>query len=105
LEHYSKPLPVIVENAFLARLAAIKLNSPAVAMVWKDRIYLSGVSKEAFLKDRKWLVHEMVHIAQFRRHGTFRFVFLYLFEWIKKGYRNNKYEIEAREKAEVTTQS
>lgn len=43
-----------------------------------------------------WRKHEEVHKKQFERMGWFRFVISYFFEFIKNGYKNNKYEIEAR---------
>ena len=41
--------------------------------------------------------HELVHINQFQKYPLI-FPFLYCIEFLKKGYYNNKYEIEAREK-------
>ena len=40
--------------------------------------------------------HESVHGEQFKREGWFKFVIKYLYENIRRGYWNNKYEIEAR---------
>lgn len=40
--------------------------------------------------------HEEVHWEQYKKHGRFLFPILYLIEMIKKGYQDNKYEIEAR---------
>jgi hypothetical protein len=36
-------------------------------------------------------------VAQYRQFGFVPFIFLYLAEWIKKGYYNNRFEVEARE--------
>ena len=57
---------------------------------------LYHVSKEDFLKDEKWLRHEMCHIRQFKKHGFLPFIFKYLLESLRRGYYQNKYEIEAR---------
>ncbi|MBX9850241.1 MAG: hypothetical protein K2X86_00610 [Cytophagaceae bacterium] len=91
---------VIIEKSILARIAAFILRGKSVAIVFGKRISLSGVSKEDFLKDSRWLKHELVHIKQYERYGFFRFIFLYLIESIRKGYYNNKFEAEARREAE-----
>jgi hypothetical protein len=39
----------------------------------------------------------MCHLQQFKKYGFFNFIFKYLFEGIKVGYYNNKFETEARE--------
>lgn len=40
------------------------------------------------------LEHELVHVTQYCS-APLIFPFLYYFELFKKGYRNNKYEVEA----------
>lgn len=40
--------------------------------------------------------HEEEHWKQFNKHGKIKFVFLYLYELLNKGYWDNKYEVEAR---------
>ena len=86
----------IKENSWIARLAAKKLRSAAVAIVIGRTIHLHNATKEQFLKNQRWLRHEVRHIRQFQEHGFIPFIFLYLLESLKKGYRNNKYEVEAR---------
>ncbi|WP_242921155.1 hypothetical protein [Pontibacter liquoris] len=86
----------IVERSFFARIARLVLKSKNVAMVLGNHIHLSGVSREVFLQDEGWLAHELCHIRQFREHGFFRFLWLYLRESMRVGYYNNKYEVEAR---------
>lgn len=88
------------ENSLLARIAAWKLRSRQVAIVFGNTIYLHNTSEEEFLANKKWLRHELKHIEQYKRYGFFRFIILYLLESIKSGYTNNKYEIEAREAEE-----
>ena len=88
------------ENSFLARIAAWKLNSRQVAIVFGNTIHLHNTSRESFLANKKWLLHELKHIDQFNQYGFARFIFLYLIESFKNGYANNKYEIEAREAEE-----
>ena len=87
----------IKENSFAAKLAALKLHSDNVALVLGNTIHLYNVSKQDFLNDKRWLKHELKHIDQFRQYGTLPFLFLYVVEWIKHGYTNNRFETEARE--------
>lgn len=86
----------IKENSWLAKIAAKKLRSQAVAMVIGDTIHLYNTSKEEFLQNEKWVKHELCHIRQYRQHGIAGFLIKYLWESIKKGYHNNQFEVEAR---------
>jgi hypothetical protein len=43
------------------------------------------------------IAHEATHVKQWTTIGFFKFPFLYLKELIKIGYKNNKYEVQARE--------
>ncbi len=92
----SKANFTVKENSFLAKIATKKLRSTNVAMVLGKTIHLYGVSKTEFLQDEKWVKHELCHIKQFNEHGYFLFVAKYLWESLKKGYYNNKFEVEAR---------
>ncbi|MDB5263697.1 MAG: hypothetical protein JWQ14_2980 [Adhaeribacter sp.] len=87
----------IVEKSVIARLARLVLKSTNVAMVVGKTIYLSGVKKEDFLQNRSWVAHELCHIRQFKEHGFWRFLWLYLRESFHQGYYHNKYEVEARQ--------
>jgi hypothetical protein len=87
---------LIKENSWVAKLAAKKLQSQNVAIVIGKTIHLYHVSKENFLKDEKWLKHEMCHINQFKKYGFFTFIARYLWESMKVGYYENKFEAEAR---------
>ncbi len=88
---------LIKENSFIAKLAAKKMKSDNVAIVVGKTIHLHNVSKEDFLRDKKWVKHEMCHIRQFKKFGYFTFIIKYLWESKKHGYYNNKYEVEARQ--------
>jgi hypothetical protein len=88
----------IKENSVLAKLAAKRLKVERVAMVLGKTIHLHNTTKEQFLQNKKWLTHEAVHVQQYQQHGFFKFLFLYLMESLKKGYWNNRFEVEAREK-------
>src|SRR5688572_18621160 len=86
----------IKEKSFLARLAAIKLRSRQVAIVFGTTIHLHNTTRDEFLSHPRWVNHELKHIEQYRRYGFTRFILLYLIESIKKGYYNNRFEVEAR---------
>ncbi len=87
----------IKENSWIAKLAAFKLRSKQVAIVIGKTIHLHNTSKQDFLKDEKWVKHELCHVRQFQQNGYVIFILKYLWESIKHGYFNNKYEVEARE--------
>ena len=86
----------IKEQSFIARLAAWKLKSNKVAIVIGKTIHLHNTERPEFLQNKRWVLHELKHVEQFKQHGFLPFVFLYLLESIRHGYVNNKYEIEAR---------
>jgi len=86
----------IKENSLLARIAARKLKQDKMAMVLGKTILLHDTTAQEFINNRKWIRHELAHVQQFRRHGYVLFLIKYLFESIKTGYYNNKYEKEAR---------
>ena len=91
----------IKENSWLAKIAAKKLPSNSVAMVLGKTIYLYNTSKEDFLKNKKWVKHELCHVQQFKQHGYAGFIAMYLWESMRKGYYNNRFEQEARAAEEL----
>ena len=91
----------IKENSLWAKLAARKLKTPAVAMVLGSTIHLYNISEQDFLQDEKLVKHELCHVKQFKQNGWLIFIFKYLFETLRHGYYNNKYEIEARKAEEL----
>jgi hypothetical protein len=92
-----KPSFNIKENSWQARLAAKKMKAGSVAMVLGKTIHLWGTTKENFLADERWVKHELCHIKQFAEHGYVFFIIKYLWESLKVGYYNNRFEVEARE--------
>lgn len=86
----------IRENSWLARVAAMKLNVDSVALTLGKTIHLYRASRQDLLQNNRWLRHELAHVEQFRRYGFFTFIFMYLTEWLKKGYYANRFEVEAR---------
>jgi len=92
---------IIKENSWLAKLAAKKIGSHSVAMVLGKTIHLHNTAAASFLKDEKWVKHELCHIRQFKQHGYFWFIIKYLWESLRKGYYNNRFEVEARKAEEL----
>ncbi len=86
----------IKENTFVAKLAAGKLKSARVAIVFGHTIYLHNSSREEFLNDKTWVLHELKHVEQYRRYGFTGFIIRYVWEWARRGYINNRFEVEAR---------
>lgn len=91
----------IKENSWLAKLAAKKLGTRTVAMVLGKTIHLCNTTEANFLADEKWLKHELCHVKQFKEHGYFIFLIKYIWESIRKGYYNNRFEVEARKAEEL----
>jgi hypothetical protein len=82
----------------LALLAAKKLGVSQVALTIGKTIHLCRTPRAEFLANERWVKHELAHVEQFRKHGFLRFISLYLWESARKGYYNNRFEIEARAK-------
>lgn len=86
----------IKENSAIAKIAAKKLQASAAAIVLGKTIHLYNVSRPDFLQNERWLKHELCHVKQFVRYGYISFIAKYIWESLRHGYRQNKYEIEAR---------
>jgi hypothetical protein len=90
------PQVKIKQDSILAKMAAFNLKANNMAIVFGNTIHLHGVSKQEFLSNDRWVKHELKHVAQFQHYGFINFLLRYVWESIKKGYRNNKFELEAR---------
>lgn len=86
----------IKERSFAARLAAFALKSSAAAIVFGNTVHLWNVSKASFLANERWVLHELEHVFQYRRLGFIRFLLMYVWESLRKGYSRNRFEAEAR---------
>jgi hypothetical protein len=86
----------IREQSLFAFIAARQMRCKTVAAVFGRTIHLWNVSREEFLKRTPWVIHEVEHVRQFQRYGYLRFSALYLLEYTRKGYHNNRFEVEAR---------
>ncbi|HTE26151.1 eCIS core domain-containing protein [Flavitalea sp.] len=87
----------IKENSPFARLGAWKLRTSRMAMTIGNTIHLHNTSKQEFLDDHRWVKHELKHVEQYQQFGLIGFLWKYCIESIRRGYHNNRFEIEARE--------
>ena len=85
----------IKQNIFVAKMAAHVLKTNRVAIVLGRTIYLHNVSARDFLKNKKWLLHELKHVEQYEQLGFLQFITKYVLFSIKYGYENNPYELAA----------
>jgi hypothetical protein len=80
----------LIENSWLVRW-----HPRAIATTRPNRIYLRGTIAE-FARDPGLVLHEYFHVLnqwapkRLTRRG-------YVLEWLRRGYVNNRFEIEARE--------
>ncbi len=88
----------IKENSLIARFAAFYMKAGSLALVIGRTVHLHGAGKAEFLSNRRWVCHEIVHLHQCRAYGPGKFLFLYLLESWRKGYVNNRFEVEARQR-------
>ena len=79
----------VIEHSWLVRL-----HGRAVATTRVRRIYLRGSAAEFFL-DPWLMLHEYCHVIRQWQSGRLT-VPGYLYECLKRGYRDNRFEIEAR---------
>jgi Domain of unknown function (DUF4157) len=79
----------VIEHSWFTRL-----HGPAIATTRRGRIYLRGSAAEFFANP--WLMlHEYCHVIRQWQPGTLT-VGRYLGECLRRGYWNNRFEVEAR---------
>ena len=79
----------VIEHSLYARL-----HFGATATTRRRRIYLRGSAAE-FFRSPELMLHEYCHVLRQWEPGRLTLL-RYLIEWIRRGYWNNAYEIEAR---------
>ena len=79
----------IVEDSWYARL-----HAGARATTRRNRILLPGSAAE-FFDDPELVLHEYFHVLRQWNRGRMS-VASYLAEWLRRGYRHNRYEHQAR---------
>ena len=80
------------KKPFFIRWYMDLLGYDGLATTW-NTVYLRD---ESMFSDKKLIAHEEKHIEQMERDGKFWYLIKYHYYWIKYGYKNNPYEIEAR---------
>jgi len=80
----------VVENSWLTRL-----HGRAIATTRRRRIYLRGTAAD-FFTDPSLMLHEYCHVLKQWEPGSLTTV-RYVVEWLRRGYWDNRFEIEARE--------
>jgi hypothetical protein len=79
----------VIEHSWYARM-----HASAVATTRRQRIYLRGSAAE-FFADPWLMLHEYCHVIRQWQTGTLT-VPRYVAECLRRGYWNNRYEVEAR---------
>ena len=81
----------------------VRLHGRALATTRPQRIYLRGSAAE-FFADPWLMLHEYCHVIRQWQCGRLT-VIRYLDECLRRGYWNNRFEVEAREFAELNVAS
>ena len=79
----------VIEHSLYARL-----HPRAIATTRRRRIYLRGSAQE-FFEDPWLLLHEYCHVLKQWEPGDLT-IARYCLEWLRHGYWNNRFEVEAR---------
>ena len=83
------------EVELIERSWRVRWHRRAIATTRPNRIYLRGTVEE-FARDPALVLHEYFHVVhQWRPRRLTRW--RYVLEWVKRGYFNNRFEVEARE--------
>jgi hypothetical protein len=73
----------------------VRWHPRALATTRRNRIYLRG-SIEEFARSAELVLHEYFHVLEQWRPGRLTRT-RYLWEWLLRGYQQNRFEVEARE--------
>lgn len=83
------------DRPFIIKWYMVFLRYQGLTTPW-DTIYYAN---DRAFKSSMLRKHEMTHAKQMDREGKFMFLLKYNYYWITKGYKDNPYEVEAREAA------
>jgi hypothetical protein len=84
-----------VEVRLVERSWRVRWHPRALATTRRNRIYLRG-SIEEFARNAEVVLHEYFHVLeQWRPRRLTRT--RYIWEWLRRGYWHNRFEVEARE--------
>jgi len=93
-----------IYNSKIAKLFGKLNGSKRYAVTFGQTAYYS-VSKEEVEESPSWIAHENAHKEQYAEEGFCKFLAKYLYYSAKHGYRNNPYEVAAREVAEKSQEN
>jgi len=77
----------------------VRLHGRAIATTRRRRIYLRGSAAD-FFQNPSLMLHEYCHVLKQWEPRTLT-LWRYFVEWLRRGYWNNRFEIEAREFADA----
>ena len=77
----------------------VRLHGRAIATTRRRRIYLRGSAAD-FFENPSLMLHEYCHVLKQWEPRTLT-ITRYLWECVRRGYWNNRFEIEAREFADT----
>ena len=80
----------VIEHSLFTRL-----HGRAIATTRRRRIYLRGTAAD-FFTDPVMMLHEYYHVLKQWEPGALTSA-RYVLEWLRRGYWDNRFEIEARE--------
>jgi hypothetical protein len=80
---------IVIEHSLYARL-----HPRAIATTRRRRIYLRGAAQD-FFADPRLVLHEYCHVLEQWEPGELTLL-RYCREWLRHGYWNNRFEVEAR---------
>jgi hypothetical protein len=99
-----------METKTLHELNEAIVNARIIRVPWIFGYSATTIGNTIFLVSKKesseLLLHEAVHLYQYKEYGTLRFLYRYMKEYLsglvayksmKQAYKSNVYEIEARE--------
>lgn len=85
----------VVGNSRLAKVAGrIMGQEEKYAVTFGKTIFVS-CQKDVFLSERGWVKHELTHVEQYKKYGTFEFLKRYLLYSMFHRYNKNPFEEEA----------
>ena len=87
----------IKENTIIAKLAARFLKENRMAVTVGNKVCLHNCTANDFLKNKSWVCHEIIHVNQYKKYGTIKFLLAYLWQSVINGYVNNRFEKEAHQ--------
>ena len=85
------PLPHIRPARHVLRLLLRLGGFAGITLPWGIYLLREQLGNERLIR------HELAHVAQIRRYGVVGFYARYIALWLRHGYRNHPFEIEARE--------